>query len=170
LGSEKYVRFAYRVDPLLATCFTAHADLDAKYRAYSGDLDSNGYNDLFLSRSPDVVVIPLDHIPIPIAKRRAEYMVLMQAANKTFTVDSAPSAANMATMKTWTPSPVQLTARGLNVDGQQDIFIKNFAADPKFVAGTADQIVFAANSPTAASAVAVTRAMRDFFTQVHAGY
>lgn len=152
---------------LYGACFTAHADFDAKYKAYSGDLDNNGYNDLFLSRSPDVVVIPLDDIPIPIAKRRAEYVVLMQAANKTFTVNSAPSATNVATMKTWTPSQVQLTARDLNVDGQQDIFIKNFAADPKFVAGTADQIVFAANSPTAATAVAVTQAMREFFTQIH---
>lgn len=152
---------------LFAACFTAHADFDAKYTAYSGDLDGNGYNDLFLSRSPDLVMISLDDISIPIAKRRAEYVVLMQGANKTFTVNSAPSAANVATMKTWTPSPVQLTARDLNVDGQQDIFIKNFAADPKFLAGTADQIVYAANGPTAATTVDVTQAMRDFFTQVH---
>lgn len=152
---------------LFAACSAAHADFDAKYKAYSGDLDNNGYNDLFLSRSPDLVVIPLDDIPIPIAKRRAEYVVLMQGANKTFTVNSAPSAANVATMKTWTPSPVQLTARDLNVDGQQDIFIKNFAADPKFLTATADQIVYAANSPTAATAVTVTQAMREFFTQIH---
>lgn len=152
---------------LLAVYSTAHADFDAKYKAYSGDLDGNGYNDLFLSRAPDLVMLPYDDLIIPIAKRRAEYVVLMQSANKTFTVNSAPSAADVATMKTWTPSPVQLTARDLNVDGQQDIFIKNFAADPKFLAGTADQIVYAANSPTAATAVAVTQAMRDFFTQIH---
>ena len=152
---------------LLAACFTAHADFDAKYKAYSGDLDNNGYNDLFLARSPDLVMIPLDDISIPITKRRAEYIVLMQGANKSFTVNSAPSAANVATMRMWTPSPVQLTARDLNVDGQQDIFIKNFTGDPKFLAGTADQIVYAATGTTAATSVAVTQTMRDFFTQIH---
>lgn len=152
---------------LFSVCFTAHADFDEKYQAYSGDLDGNGYADLFLSRSPDLVIIPLDDLLVPSAKRRAEYVVLMQSANRTFTVNAAPSASNLATMKTWARSQVQLAARDLNVDGEQDLFVKNFDADPKFAAGTADQIVYSATSPAVPTAVAVTQAMRDFFTQIH---
>lgn len=155
--------------PLLLFVFslTAHADFDAKYKAYSGDLDGNGYADLFLSRPADLVMVPLDDRIIPIPTRRAEHVILMQNANRMFTVNSAPSASELAMLRSWTQSQVQLTASDINVDGQQDLFIKNLASDPHFPAGTPDQIVYAAKSPAAATAVAVNQVMRDFFTQIN---
>lgn len=152
---------------LLALCMPARADFDAEFRAYSGDLDGNGYNDLFLSRSPNLAMILLDDYIIPVPTRAAEHVVLLQAPNGTFTVNASPTSAELSIMRSWSQSPVQLTAVDINVDGQQDLFIKNFGADPKFSAATPDRIVYAKKGSSAAKAVAVSQEMRDFFRQTY---
>jgi len=149
----------------------AHADFDLKYIANSGDLDGNGYNDVFLYRAADVNVVYFDNdLIVPIVKRRAEGVVLMQDSSHVFTVNSSPTTAQIATMRNWTRSQVQLKAVDLNVDGKQDLVLKNFAADSHFSAVVPDQIIYAAKGASPIKAVAITSSMRDFFTQAYGWY
>jgi hypothetical protein len=152
---------------LLAFCLPVHAGYDGKYKAYRGDLNNDGHTDLFLSRPPDVVVIPADDVSVPIVTTRADHLLLLQNANRTFTANTTLSATDLAALRTWSPSSVQLVVKDINVDGQKDLFIKNFSGDASFGAGIDDQIVFAANNSLPVHVRAADAGFRQFFTQIH---
>ena len=129
----------------LVSCFDAKADFDEKYRAYSGDLNGDGNADLFVSREPDLVLLH-GEIITPIVTVHADYLVLIQNPDQTFTVDDTLTPAELASLKTWPASPVNLNYRDMNVDGQIDLFIEGFVLDASFDAGINDHILFASDT------------------------
>lgn len=90
----------------------------------------------------------------------------MQNPDRTLTADTTLSAAELSTLRMWAPSPVQLIARDINVDGQMDLFIKNLNADARFAAGTADQILFAASNSSSVHIRVVDASFQQFFAQI----
>jgi hypothetical protein len=148
-------------------CGSAHAGFDAKYKAFRGDFNADGNTDLFLTRTADVVTIPLDDLLIPIVRRPADHLVLLQGSAQTFTVDNTLSAAELSTLRTWAPaSPVELVANDINVDGQIDLFVRNLKSVTGFPASTNDQIVFYSSDTTGFHVRAVDATFREFFKQI----
>lgn len=150
-----------------AFCLPAHADYDIKYKAFSGDFNQDGNADLFLSRPSDVILVPLDDIPVPIVTKRADNLVLIRNGNGTFSIDATLSATEISALKTWPASAVQLAIRDVNVDGEMDLYIKNFDGDANFPDGIADQILFAPRNASSSHVRAVDANFRNFFNEVY---
>ena len=151
---------------LLLVCGqVAHASLDAGYQVSSGDLNNDGLTDLYVSRSPDLVILHGDVI-VPIVVSPALNLVLLQNADRTFSVRDTFSSAELGILRAWSGSTVQLSFKDLNVDGQLDMVATGFAADSSFPADSNDQIVFGYDS-SGVSVQAVDSGLAQFMSEIY---
>ena len=147
-------------------CGLVSADgFDEKYKTYSGDINSDGYADLYVVRPADIILLHGDIIT-PIVISPSQGFLLTQGPNQTFSLNSSPTPTELSVLMTWPESSVDLTPRDVNVDGKLDLFVSNFASDTNFSSGTYDQIVYAQNA-SALQVRAVDPEFSQFFEEVY---
>lgn len=123
--------------------------------AATGDLNSDGLQDIYIRQKPRVVPVGLDDIAIPIVlPPDVQPFVLQQLSGGTYTVVPTLTAQQRSAVAQWSPAgSLSLYSSDLNLDGWDDLIVKGVAASG---VGTHDQFVFA-NTSSGATASSIRR-------------
>lgn len=125
------------------------AHFDANHRALVGDANADGRQDIYLRFRPKTVPLAIDDIVVPIPQaphKVGEFILQQNASGGGFSLLAAPSAAQLAAARQWQPSPMTLLLGDYNVDGNQDVLLKNVS---QTISGGLDTFVFAPDARNA---------------------
>lgn len=116
---------------------------DEHYVAYYGDANSDGRTDIYLKWEPEITLIALDDlsIPVPLSRRDVPNTLLTQTASGGFVVDTSAALPSQ-----WPklPEPAFVAVMDFNMDGYMDIGLRALSSLPAiFPTSLRDQIVFA---------------------------
>lgn len=133
---------------------------DQTFTVSVGDFNVDGLPDLYVKgRTSAFVPIPFDDINVPIAFRAVpKDFVLLQSADRTFSIKSDLTPAERSTAAAWPQATPQLVIGDFNVDGAKDIALKGLQAQT----GAPDQIVYASTIRGSKAPVAVRKIDEDF--------
>lgn len=139
---------------------------DAKYEVYSGDLDQDGDQDIYVKERVPVVLIPLDDLSIPIARPpKVQTFALLQGPGGSVSLSSI--TANLLLGQAQRTSSVEVIPLDVNLDGNLDGIVKGLG---NVIPGAIDQVVFATsgagvrNEPNGLKAL--DAATKSFISQV----
>lgn len=113
------------------------AGFDSQYEIRVGDYDSDGLLDLFVSGHTRFIEV--DDIPIVIAPTVPRF-VLRNNGSGDFELVTAPIVAKVPVMRVWPVADLMVSFSDVNVDGFDDLTIRDAS---QVIAGTRGQIVFA---------------------------
>ncbi|MBM0105757.1 M23 family metallopeptidase [Steroidobacter sp. S1-65] len=145
------------------------AGFDEHYVAYYGDANADGRTDLYLKWEPEITLIPMDElsIPIPLSRRDVPNTLLTQTASGGFVVStSAPPTGQWPML----PAPAFVAVVDFNMDGYMDLGLRNLSAlSGIFPSTLRDQIVYASQvrgqGPTMVRII--DAAAQKFFTELY---
>jgi hypothetical protein len=115
---------------------TRAAGFDASYNVFQGDLNGDGYTDLYI-RSSSVTVIPLDDIPVVIGPPVRDF-VLSNRGDRSFDMISTLTATQRNQVAQWPAARVTVVVSDRDGDGYEDL---NLLSVSRAVAGARDAIV-----------------------------
>ena len=152
---------------MLLSMFAAQAKaqgFDKNYEAYIGDINGDGYSDIYIRQKPKLVIIAGDiNIPIVLPPEIDAFAVLGSSPG-TFSIDTNPGNPGLSTLQ---PASFELALGDFNLDGFVDLHLKGLALD---IPGSFDQIVYADRTTGSVSTdiKAVDNEFQSFFTEVNA--
>lgn len=158
---------------LLVVSLGASAEgFDRSYKLYVGDIDADGRTDIYVNWQPQLTIIAVDDlvVPIPRQPRGVGRFVLQQNASGGFGILSSLTPAQANAVASWPElaSSVARIIEDFNADGYMDLRLRNLSSA---ISGVADQIVYAATSRNAAPFLvrSIDAALVKFATEVY-GY
>jgi hypothetical protein len=130
------------------------ADFDRSYVTRIGDYDSDGIQDFFLEFKPKFTLIGLDDlsIPIPTTKTVIPRLVLRGQPSGSFTLVTAISASQLASMRAWPRTTASVFTGDFNADGAMDLFVGDLPPRPGVAPGK-DAVILAPSGSTPATIV-----------------
>jgi hypothetical protein len=136
---------------LLASSVHA-AGFNDKFVAATGDLNSDGLQDIYIRQQPRVVPITLDDLSFPIVlKSDVQPFVLVQQSGGAYSVVSTLTNSQRTIVAQWPrASSLVLQESDLNLDGFRDLIVKGIAG----AVGTHNQLVFADTTSGTTASVA----------------
>ncbi len=157
---------AFLLTALFTFCTYASAQgFDEHYKAYSGDLNSDGYIDIYIRQEPQLVLIHGDIITPIVLLPDVNEFVLQQNTDQTFSIVSNLTNPQRNAVSQWQEAAIDLVIGDLNADGFLDLVLRDMG---QIAPGVDNQIVFA--STTTRSAPLYNRAIdteyAEFFGQV----
>lgn len=148
------------------------AHFDDNYKAYGGDLNSDGFTDVYVKHEARVVFIPLDDglgIPIVLSetKDRVDDVLLQNNGDGSFTRIPASqlSASERGVVSSWRTKVGSLKTGDFNHDGAYDAYLDLPQAN--FTGQVNDVVLYSpvgAGAPTAHAKV--DAGFREFFDQI----
>jgi hypothetical protein len=147
-------------------CFADGFEERPQYLVKQGDLNGDGLVDVYVREKPNIVVIPLDDLTIPIAKPpHVVSFALMQGANHTFTLRTDLGGLNLSAAGA---SQVILTPMDVDMDANIDAVLTGMST---VVTGALDYVVFASGTSglrnVPASILAMDANLKSFFEQLN---
>lgn len=145
------------------------AGFDEHYIAYYGDANGDGRTDIYLKWEPEMTLIALDElsIPVPLSRRDVPNTLLTQTVGGGFVVDtSSPAPTQWSKL----PAPAFVAVVDFNMDGYMDLGLRSLSSLPGIFPSTLrDQIVYASEvrgqGPTMVRII--DAAAQKFFTELY---
>jgi peptidoglycan-N-acetylglucosamine deacetylase len=172
-GKEKMKSRLVSALALVAFCAPSlGAHFDDNYKAYGGDLNSDGLTDVYVKHEARIVFIPLDDLAIPIVlsetKDLVDEVVLQNNGDGSFTQIAASqlSPSDRGVVSTWRTKVGSLKTGDFNRDGTYDAYLD--LPQASFIGQVVNDVVLysplGAGTPIAQAKV--DSDFREFFDQI----